>query len=539
MPHFSRLLREVGTLPPPQGKTERALGSCLSRCFIPGTTAEIFPPDPKHRGSTLSESATASLARPLHCPCGDSRPRLSSEGEAERPAIPKAESPKPGQSPRGPHPTQLAPNFPSIYTSTLTHAHALAPPHSPRCRIILPGSPDSRIPARRSPHQSSRCPSNSRPTLRRRSVAHPRNRAPHRPRMAEHPRARLRLLDPRRSLHYANAIQSKLPSPEPALASARLHPRARHRHLVDHLRPHPAHRLEHLHVHRPGRSLSPRPRYHPLARMARPLHHRDIVCAGRSCLDENRNQAGSLHRLHPPVRGCRRRLHHSDRRSLPPAAPRRSPHPGMGRESVASRRRRTDRRFSLPGSSKHLGMVGRSHLPSPGYRRDCSRLRPVPPRWLGHPSSPGLSRWRGPGLCLARIHPNPRSRRRPQPSHGSYRQHNIRRRSASPSHHRRPPHRVTSYTRHHHLSQAECGETRREKRDARRDVIPTMRMKRHERGWAPSKPHAARAIPRQQDCQHHTRLHTIPLRNSSSRYFVPRHTIPSFHSVSANDRSSV
>jgi hypothetical protein len=33
--------------------------------------------------------------------------------------------------------------------------------------------------------------------------------------------------------------------------------------------------------------------------------------------------------------------------------------------------------------------------------------------------------------------------------------------------------------------------------------------------------------------------HTIPFRNSSSRYFVPRHTIPPFHSVSIIDRSSV
>ena len=34
-------------------------------------------------------------------------------------------------------------------------------------------------------------------------------------------------------------------------------------------------------------------------------------------------------------------------------------------------------------------------------------------------------------------------------------------------------------------------------------------------------------------------FHTIPLRNSSSGYFVPRHTIPSFHSVRNIDRSSV
>jgi len=34
-------------------------------------------------------------------------------------------------------------------------------------------------------------------------------------------------------------------------------------------------------------------------------------------------------------------------------------------------------------------------------------------------------------------------------------------------------------------------------------------------------------------------IHTIPLRNSSSRYFVPRQTIPSFHSVSTIDRSNV
>ncbi len=36
-----------------------------------------------------------------------------------------------------------------------------------------------------------------------------------------------------------------------------------------------------------------------------------------------------------------------------------------------------------------------------------------------------------------------------------------------------------------------------------------------------------------------SRAHTIPLRNSSSGYFVPRHTIPSFHSVRIIDRSSV
>jgi hypothetical protein len=33
--------------------------------------------------------------------------------------------------------------------------------------------------------------------------------------------------------------------------------------------------------------------------------------------------------------------------------------------------------------------------------------------------------------------------------------------------------------------------------------------------------------------------HTIPLRNSSSRYLVPRHSIPSFQSVSTVERSSV
>jgi hypothetical protein len=33
--------------------------------------------------------------------------------------------------------------------------------------------------------------------------------------------------------------------------------------------------------------------------------------------------------------------------------------------------------------------------------------------------------------------------------------------------------------------------------------------------------------------------HTIPFRNSSSGYFVPRQTMPSFHSVCTIDRSSV
>ena len=33
--------------------------------------------------------------------------------------------------------------------------------------------------------------------------------------------------------------------------------------------------------------------------------------------------------------------------------------------------------------------------------------------------------------------------------------------------------------------------------------------------------------------------HTIPFRNSSSGYFVPRQTIPSFHSVTSMDFSSV
>lgn len=33
--------------------------------------------------------------------------------------------------------------------------------------------------------------------------------------------------------------------------------------------------------------------------------------------------------------------------------------------------------------------------------------------------------------------------------------------------------------------------------------------------------------------------YTIPFRSSSSGYFVPRHTIPSFHSVSTIDRNSV
>ena len=36
-------------------------------------------------------------------------------------------------------------------------------------------------------------------------------------------------------------------------------------------------------------------------------------------------------------------------------------------------------------------------------------------------------------------------------------------------------------------------------------------------------------------CPHHT----IPFRNSSSGYFVPRHVTPSFHSVRNIDRSSV
>ncbi len=35
------------------------------------------------------------------------------------------------------------------------------------------------------------------------------------------------------------------------------------------------------------------------------------------------------------------------------------------------------------------------------------------------------------------------------------------------------------------------------------------------------------------------RLHTIPFRNSSSAYFVPRQTIPSFQSVRNIERSSV
>jgi hypothetical protein len=33
--------------------------------------------------------------------------------------------------------------------------------------------------------------------------------------------------------------------------------------------------------------------------------------------------------------------------------------------------------------------------------------------------------------------------------------------------------------------------------------------------------------------------HTIPLRNSSSGYFVPRHSIPSFHNVRIIERKSV
>jgi len=33
--------------------------------------------------------------------------------------------------------------------------------------------------------------------------------------------------------------------------------------------------------------------------------------------------------------------------------------------------------------------------------------------------------------------------------------------------------------------------------------------------------------------------HTMPFRNSSSGYFVPRHTIPSFHNVSTIERSNV
>jgi hypothetical protein len=35
------------------------------------------------------------------------------------------------------------------------------------------------------------------------------------------------------------------------------------------------------------------------------------------------------------------------------------------------------------------------------------------------------------------------------------------------------------------------------------------------------------------------RLHTNPLRNSSSGYFVPRHTMPSFEKVWIMERSSV
>src|SRR3984957_15578412 len=219
-PFLAPFARSGHVTPHPRGKPTAPLDPASAGVSFRERLQRYFRP-------TLSTAAPRSQNQPLqvsHVPStahvGTAALGCPARAKPSAPAIPKAESPKPGQSHRGPHPTQLAPNFPSIYTSTLTHAHALAPPHSPRCRIILPGSPDSRIPARRSPHQSSRCPSNSRPTLRRRSVAHPRNRAPHRPRMAEHPRARLCLLDPRRSLHYANAIQSKLPSPEPALPSA-------------------------------------------------------------------------------------------------------------------------------------------------------------------------------------------------------------------------------------------------------------------------------------------------------------------------------
>src|ERR1700722_14421196 len=95
MPHFSRLCEKWARYPPPQGKTDRALGSCLSRCFIPGTTAEIFPPDPKHRGSTLSESATASLARPSTAHVGTAALGCPARAKPSAPLSPKRKAQSP------------------------------------------------------------------------------------------------------------------------------------------------------------------------------------------------------------------------------------------------------------------------------------------------------------------------------------------------------------------------------------------------------------------------------------------------------------
>ena len=100
----------------------------------------------------------------------------------------------------------------------------------------------------------------------RRRVAHPRGRSPHRQRLAQHLRPGLRLRGFRRSLHHPDAIQSQLPASESAPSPTSLHSRARDRHVVDRLRAHAAHGVEHLGVDRPGRSAGARPGHNSMAR---------------------------------------------------------------------------------------------------------------------------------------------------------------------------------------------------------------------------------------------------------------------------------
>ena len=89
------------------------------------------------------------------------------------------------------------------------------------------------------------------------------------------------------AFHDSDAVQSQLSRAEPSSLAACIYSSARHGRMVDDLRAHPPHRLEHLHVNRPDRSAVPGPRDHTLAASYRTHHHGPALRFRRSGHDQN------------------------------------------------------------------------------------------------------------------------------------------------------------------------------------------------------------------------------------------------------------